>query len=315
MDVLTVGGKQYVKASTVARDLGYTADYVGQLCRSRKVNAKLIGRSWYVDTDSIQSHKSTRYRSTQTKSIKELREEMLNKSSDFGIQSPANFYTHNTRSTRLSYETDESELIPAVSKTKLSVELADAQKVSIRQKEEKYHFITPKLPEIKFKGTLQVTDYEPEVEAAETEGKKQATHIHPKVSRLERSKKPLDIAISAIHTSSFTTKLATQTSSSVVAQARPRAKEKSDVAITKTALVEETSLNVWIIGSGAVLAVALVLLCFGLEAHVLVQHEVVSTTYSFGLENLKLSASVYDAVSAFDGVFQLITFSTNLLIF
>ena len=67
MDVLTVGEKSYVKASVLARELGYTADYIGQLCRGKKVDAKLVGRSWYVEKDSIQSHKSTRYRSTGVK--------------------------------------------------------------------------------------------------------------------------------------------------------------------------------------------------------------------------------------------------------
>ena len=76
MEVLNVGGKEYVKASVIARELGYTADYVGQLCRGRKVNAKLVGRSWYVDRDSMGLHKEGRYRGSQVKRRKALHEEV-----------------------------------------------------------------------------------------------------------------------------------------------------------------------------------------------------------------------------------------------
>ncbi len=68
MKTLIIDGKTYTKASDLAKNLGYTNDYVGQLCRAEKIDAHLVGRSWYASADSIKDHKSNRYRSTTTKS-------------------------------------------------------------------------------------------------------------------------------------------------------------------------------------------------------------------------------------------------------
>ena len=56
-DSLTLEGRKYVSSGRAARLYGYTKDYVGQLCRSGKLDAQLIGRSWYVSEDSIRKHK------------------------------------------------------------------------------------------------------------------------------------------------------------------------------------------------------------------------------------------------------------------
>ena len=42
MKELAIDGKKYVKASAIAKDLGYTSDYVGQLCRGGKIDAQLV---------------------------------------------------------------------------------------------------------------------------------------------------------------------------------------------------------------------------------------------------------------------------------
>jgi len=73
MDTISFKGEIYIKGSKIAKELGYTADYVGQLCRSGQVQGTLVGRSWYVSEKSIRSHKKTRYRSNQTKSLNEVR--------------------------------------------------------------------------------------------------------------------------------------------------------------------------------------------------------------------------------------------------
>jgi len=56
-ETLTFEGKIFISSKRAARIAGYTTDYVGQLCRSGKVNAKLVGRNWYVEENSIKSHK------------------------------------------------------------------------------------------------------------------------------------------------------------------------------------------------------------------------------------------------------------------
>ena len=65
MDHITLGEKTLIKSSVLAKKLGYTSDYIGQLCRSQKVSAKLVGRTWYVDEESVREHKKGRYRSTR----------------------------------------------------------------------------------------------------------------------------------------------------------------------------------------------------------------------------------------------------------
>lgn len=67
MDVVELQGRKYVKASKVAKDNGYTSDYVGQLCRAGLVRAERIGRSWYVDAEDVIKHRGEKKRNTKNK--------------------------------------------------------------------------------------------------------------------------------------------------------------------------------------------------------------------------------------------------------
>lgn len=57
MDELTIGSKTYVSSKRAAKITGYAKDYIGQLCREGRVDARLVGRSWYVFEDSIREHR------------------------------------------------------------------------------------------------------------------------------------------------------------------------------------------------------------------------------------------------------------------
>lgn len=54
---LLFDGVRYVSSSRAAKLVGYTKDYVGQLCRAGKLEARFVGRSWYVSEDGIRRHK------------------------------------------------------------------------------------------------------------------------------------------------------------------------------------------------------------------------------------------------------------------
>ena len=54
---ILIEGKEYVSSERAAKLVGYTKDYVGQLARAGKIDAKRIGRSWYIAQDSINKHK------------------------------------------------------------------------------------------------------------------------------------------------------------------------------------------------------------------------------------------------------------------
>lgn len=57
MDELTIGDKVYISTKRAADITGYAKDYVGQLCREGRVEATLVGRSWYVLESSIREHR------------------------------------------------------------------------------------------------------------------------------------------------------------------------------------------------------------------------------------------------------------------
>lgn len=57
MDELTIGDKIYISSKRAAEITGYAKDYVGQLCREGRVEATLVGRSWYVLETSIRDHR------------------------------------------------------------------------------------------------------------------------------------------------------------------------------------------------------------------------------------------------------------------
>lgn len=67
-DRIELEGKMYISSADAARDMKYTKDYIGQLARAGKIDAKLIGRSWYVAEESLKEHKgSVHYTLTKTK--------------------------------------------------------------------------------------------------------------------------------------------------------------------------------------------------------------------------------------------------------
>ncbi len=57
MDELTIGDKVYISSKRAAKITGYAKDYVGQLCREGRVEARLVGRNWYVLESSIHEHR------------------------------------------------------------------------------------------------------------------------------------------------------------------------------------------------------------------------------------------------------------------
>jgi len=58
---ISFGNKEYVKAAEAAKKFKYTQDYVGQLCRGDKIDARLVGRVWYVNLESITDYRKTKH--------------------------------------------------------------------------------------------------------------------------------------------------------------------------------------------------------------------------------------------------------------
>jgi len=53
MDELDIAGRQYISTRRAGREHGYHSDYIGQLIRGGKVKGQKVGRSWYVDAESL----------------------------------------------------------------------------------------------------------------------------------------------------------------------------------------------------------------------------------------------------------------------
>ncbi|MDP3735522.1 MAG: hypothetical protein Q8R39_03795, partial [bacterium] len=59
-DSIEKQGKKYISAKRAAAEFGYTTDYIGQLARGGKIDATLVGRSWYVTESSLENHRVLR---------------------------------------------------------------------------------------------------------------------------------------------------------------------------------------------------------------------------------------------------------------
>jgi hypothetical protein len=57
MEELTLDGKIFISSKRAAQITGYAKDYVGQLCREGRVEARSVGRNWYILESSIREHR------------------------------------------------------------------------------------------------------------------------------------------------------------------------------------------------------------------------------------------------------------------
>lgn len=181
MDRISSNGETYVKANAIARELGYTADYVGQLCRAGKVDAQLVGRSWYVNERSIREHKQNRYRSTATKSKEEIRRAVQTVGS---ASKPVQ---------QFAYESDDTDLLPRTRERSGVTPMVTASEVPVasedtRVEEETFIPIRKEVapePELEIKNE----EYEPE-EIIEEQYEVPLRRVEPIIPRVEEDARP-----------------------------------------------------------------------------------------------------------------------------
>ena len=58
MKEVKINGKTYVRTAAAAKLFGYSQDYLGQLAREGRIAAKRVGRTWFVDPDSIRDYQA-----------------------------------------------------------------------------------------------------------------------------------------------------------------------------------------------------------------------------------------------------------------
>ena len=81
MEVISINGREFIPASKAAREVGYTPDYVGQLCREGSISAERVGRSWYVDRAELREHKDEKKRNSRTKAREQVKKAIVEKES------------------------------------------------------------------------------------------------------------------------------------------------------------------------------------------------------------------------------------------
>ncbi|MEY3783760.1 MAG: hypothetical protein RLZZ230_82 [Candidatus Parcubacteria bacterium] len=212
MDTVVLDGVLYVKASVIAKRFKYTSDYVGQLCRGKKVDARLVGRSWFVNPDSIQEHKDNKFitvtqvehlSSEISSNIKPQRVDVFPEVTarvhkSFPV-SPIKITSDKSRKLKISYEIDDEFLIPKLIKKhyqpakSIRIDQADAYKINVGGKQNLSTFTPTAIPDVALSGKLTVTTFpdvpKPESESeANTESKVETetsdNHINKVISEL-----------------------------------------------------------------------------------------------------------------------------------
>ena len=215
MQKISFGNKEYVKASAIAKRFRYTQDYVGQLCRNKKVDARLVGRTWYVEPDSVAAYRKTKHstqKSTATKvALNTQSKRNPNPKSVAAVprsktlkstQRPAT----SSSATPVTYSNDSEVSIPIVSKAEGTRSLKvtsgsnkkapeteptptkkPTQKIKIKKSgSQKTNYSTEKMPEISLSGKLIVKETSNEIElkeqAAITAEARKSTQQPPRVS-------------------------------------------------------------------------------------------------------------------------------------
>jgi hypothetical protein len=180
MEVLVLDGKNYVKASKAARDLGYATDYVGQLCRTGQVDAHLIGRTWYVNPDQLGTHRVEKKRMSRTKAREQARRLIVAERSSAASSAKRNTY----KNVAISYEQDAAPLMPETRRLSIAaekpryathVESSDEQETVIENRGEK----------IRLSGNLNVVDVTDTPEDAET------TVLSPRIFHARAESQPI----------------------------------------------------------------------------------------------------------------------------
>lgn len=178
METVTIDGVEYVKASVLAKRHRYTSDYIGQLCRSKKVDAHLVGRTWYVYPPSLEGHKSTRY--AELRSGEKNQNEVSNTaSSRVEVEAPIKKTLLRAQSPHFhdrvywkgaAYESDDAALLPQPDRKtearplKMPIRLAESERVRVASVSKNVSMVSQPLPAIALSGTLKVRDYSPDFE-------------------------------------------------------------------------------------------------------------------------------------------------------
>ncbi len=123
MDTVTLDGKVYLKATRAAALVGYAPDYIGQLCRKGAIDAKVLGKTWYVREESLLAHKASKVRMNTATTRRDIQKQQNEQKNTLDADSHVSVHTTMPRSaeyrnrlveTKIQYSSDTDDLLPSV---------------------------------------------------------------------------------------------------------------------------------------------------------------------------------------------------------
>lgn len=112
MDELTIDDRKFISSKRAAEITGYAKDYVGQLAREGYVEARRVGRNWYVLESAIRDHR-TGSEEIQTLPAAAQSDETADTSKPESDAYPKAWSVEVPH-----YEADETPVLPSVNKLK-----------------------------------------------------------------------------------------------------------------------------------------------------------------------------------------------------
>ncbi|HWU24211.1 MAG TPA: hypothetical protein VN086_00475 [Candidatus Paceibacterota bacterium] len=198
MNEITIGDKVYISAKRAAEITGYARDYVGQLCREGHVDAKMVGRSWYVFEPSIRAHRfGAEAPAPQEQPVSSQSEaEMAEVPSDIAAEEPVTTNPATQSDWQApTYSAEAPDMLPELTPARLEELLPPAEETLTDMQaawrewfEEKQKVLeTPEIesPEvIDARNELQEEEYEPE-EALEAPEEYESEAVSVPLQRIE----------------------------------------------------------------------------------------------------------------------------------
>ncbi len=123
-DTLILEGKNYISARRAARVMNYAQDYIGQLCRSGKIDCRMVGRSWFVTEESLIAHRESAIDATDERASKMLKKKFTAKvipevsaiPSLIPESIPSPIIPEKTEISSLKYESHNGPTLPEIKK-------------------------------------------------------------------------------------------------------------------------------------------------------------------------------------------------------
>jgi hypothetical protein len=162
----------------------------------------MTGRSWFVNPDSLRSHKRQRYQKVNPRVQTPAEELDTNSTSPDSVLPPQNkakAFLNKITWNNVKYEPDETELLPVIKKSvAIDVDPAEATEIDVREQSESVRMTPTELPAVSLNGTLKVASLDTYYEVEDSGNTSQADGGYRKQLQNDGGK----IAMRRLHTQS-----------------------------------------------------------------------------------------------------------------